>query len=364
MNGAEIVFDGLAKYYGDSTALEDFSLNVRPGEFLTLLGPSGSGKTTALNCLAGFIDPDRGELRVDGKNILGLSPENRQLGMVFQSYTLFPHMSVFDNVAFPLRLRKMPSAEVKKKVEAVLDMVQLSAFSHRMPKALSGGQQQRVAFARAVVFEPPVLLMDEPLSALDLKLRKAMQVEIKQYHAELGCTIIFVTHDQEEALVLSDRVAIMSEGRIRQVDSPGEIYDRPNSRYVAEFIGKTNLLNLAPQPDGSMQIVETANTVYRDALGNDTVRHLSVRPEKIRRVSEGANAQAGPGASPDGSLVSFFGEVADTLFLGNIIQYDVHVANGAIITMQEHRSSTLPELSTGQSVQLAFQLSDALPLAD
>src|SRR5699024_984210 len=218
MNGAEIVFDGLAKYYGSSTALEDFSLEVRPGEFMTLLGPSGSGKTTALNCLAGFIDPDRGELRVAGKNILDLSPERRQLGMVFQSYTLFPHMSVYDNVAFPLRLRKMHSADIRKKVDAVLDMVQLSEFASRMPSALSGGQQQRVAFARAVVFEPPVLLMDEPLSALDLKLRKSMQLEIKQYHAELGCNIIFVTHDQKVALVLSDRVAIMSDGMIRQVD--------------------------------------------------------------------------------------------------------------------------------------------------
>ncbi|HLR13619.1 MAG TPA: ABC transporter ATP-binding protein [Burkholderiaceae bacterium] len=357
MNGAEIVFDGLAKYYGSSTALEDFSLEVRPGEFMTLLGPSGSGKTTALNCLAGFIDPDRGELRVAGKNILDLSPERRQLGMVFQSYTLFPHMSVYDNVAFPLRLRKMRSADIRKKVDAVLDMVQLSAFASRMPSALSGGQQQRVAFARAVVFEPPVLLMDEPLSALDLKLRKAMQLEIKQYHAELGCTIIFVTHDQEEALVLSDRVAIMSDGMIRQVDTPDQIYDRPNSRYVAEFIGKTNLFTLRQADGGGREIVEIGSPVDLHLQENEPVNYLSVRPEKIRRVG----IDEGPGTGSQ--RISFVGTVAETMFLGNMIQYDVRVAGSAVVVMQEHRSSTLPELTTGQSVQLAFNLSDALPLA-
>ncbi|MEY8838423.1 ABC transporter ATP-binding protein, partial [Cribrihabitans sp. XS_ASV171] len=217
MAGGEISFRKVCKRYGAVEALADFSLEIGAGEFMTFLGPSGSGKSTALNALAGFSDVTEGDILIDGKSVLDLPPEKRNVGMVFQGYSLFPHMTVAENVAFPLKLRRHGRAEIARKVEEVLGMVQLGDLAGRMPSELSGGQRQRVAFARAVVFEPPVLLMDEPLGALDLKLRQSMQVEIKKYHAQLGCTIVFVTHDQGEALALSDRIAVLSDGRIAQV---------------------------------------------------------------------------------------------------------------------------------------------------
>lgn len=351
MTGQGIVFSKVTKSYAGSRALIDFDLQVQPGEFMTLLGPSGSGKTTALNALAGFIEPDSGDIRVGERSVIGLPPERRQLGMVFQGYTLFPHMNVFDNIAFPLRLRREPAAQVRQKVERVLDMVQLSPYSKRMPRELSGGQQQRVAFARAVVFEPPVLLMDEPLAALDLKLRQAMQLEIKRYHAELGCTIIFVTHDQEEALVLSDRVAIMSDGQIRQVDTPDRIYDRPNSRYVAEFIGKTNILTFERQDDGRGVILEAGATVAADRFPGTQRCELSVRPEKISRRQ----------GDSDGCAV-FSAVLDEVLFLGNVVQYSVTLRDGSALLFQEHRNMNRDTLIVKQEVELQFSLSDALQL--
>ncbi|WP_341666739.1 ABC transporter ATP-binding protein [Alcaligenes sp. SDU_A2] len=353
MAGADIVFDGLSKRYGATMALHDFHLHVQPGEFMTLLGPSGSGKTTALNALAGFLSPDVGDIRVGGKSVLHLPPEQRMLGMVFQSYTLFPHMNVYDNVAFPLRLRRMSRTAIRSKVQAVLDMVQLPDHALRMPKELSGGQQQRVAFARAIVSEPPVLLMDEPLSALDLKLRQAMQLEIKQYHAALGCSILFVTHDQEEALVLSDRVAVMSEGMIRQVDTPHNIYDRPGSRYVAEFIGKTNLFHIERQTDGGAKVLETGAQVDPGILGGKSAVIVSVRPEKIRRKQAG-----------DGRTSVFVGVAQEVVFLGSRIQYGVRVDSGSLVLVQEHRGAQAQTVTAGSRLELEFSLDDALPVAE
>ena len=352
-SGAGIVFDGLTKRYGATAALDDFSLEIHAGEFMTLLGPSGSGKTTALNALAGFVPPDSGRILVGQQSILELPPEQRQLGMVFQSYTLFPHMNVYDNVAFPLRLRKTPASETKRKVEEVLGMVQLSDLAGRMPRELSGGQQQRVAFARAVVFEPPVLLMDEPLSALDLKLRQAMQLEIRQYHAALGCTIIFVTHDQEEALVLSDRVAVMNNGRICQVDTPDRIYDHPNSRYVAEFIGKTNIFQIETGTNGQAHVRETGSAVPAIAAGSTDARWLSVRPEKISRTQ---------GHTDD--AVAFSGTVCEVLFLGNLIQYGVRTPGGTVVLVQEHRASNAAPPAMHDQIDLQFRFSDALAVRD
>ncbi|MEO1194315.1 MAG: ABC transporter ATP-binding protein [Pseudomonadota bacterium] len=347
MAGASVSFQGVGKRYGAVKALADFELEVAPGEFMTFLGPSGSGKTTALNVLAGFVDPTAGDVLIDGRSVLDRPPERRQLGMVFQSYTLFPHMNVFDNVAFPLRLRRAPKAEVARKVAESLEMVRLSGYEARMPKELSGGQRQRVAFARAVVFEPPVLLMDEPLGALDLKLREAMQLEIKRYHAELGCTIIFVTHDQGEALALSDRIAVMGEGQIVQVDTPERIYDAPASRYVAEFIGKTNILTLTPGRNGAAEILEIGRSL---PLG-EPAASLSVRPEKIHRVAE----------EEPGSLV-FEARVEALLFLGDIVQYEVQLAGGHSLIFQEHRGPQTPLLKRGDQVRLGFRHADALPL--
>lgn len=349
MTGALVAFRQIGKQYGPVTALADFELEVQPGEFMTFLGPSGSGKTTALNVLAGFVDPSRGDVTIDGRSVVGLPPERRQLGMVFQSYTLFPHMTVFDNVAFPLRLRRRPKADIRRKVEESLAMVRLSGLEGRMPKELSGGQRQRVAFARAVVFEPPVLLMDEPLGALDLKLRQTMQLEIKRYHAALGCTIIFVTHDQGEALALSDRVAVMGEGRIAQVDTPEHIYDRPASRYVAEFIGKTNILTLDGAGDGRT-VVEMGCQVPPGHFGDAGM--LSLRPEKLHRIADDADEPA------------FSARVGEVLFLGDIVQYEVASDSGHTLIFQDHRGPETPILKRGDRVRLGFRLSDALPLAE
>lgn len=352
--GASVTFDSVSKTYGAVKALSDFNLSIQRGEFVTLLGPSGSGKTTALNVLAGFVDATEGDVRVNKKSILGLPPERRNIGMVFQNYSLFPHMNVFENVAFPLRLRKMSQAEIKKRVGDSLAMVQLAEFGDRMPNQLSGGQRQRVAFARAIVFEPSVLLMDEPLGALDLKLREAMQLEIKRYHKQLGCTILFVTHDQGEALALSDRIAVMGEGQIVQIDTPDRIYDEPNSKYVADFIGTTNILDFErvslsrirfSDLDAEFELVDS-NKNWGEGR-----QSISLRPEKLHRD-----------ISPSDQMIIFDGSIEEYLFLGNIIQYSVKTKSGKTLLFQEHRGPSVPILARGETLKLAFSINDARPL--
>ncbi|HEY3755531.1 MAG TPA: ABC transporter ATP-binding protein [Opitutaceae bacterium] len=234
----------ITKRFGDFVAVRDVSLAVAPGEFLTLLGPSGCGKTTLLRVLAGFERPDEGAVLLEGKEITDLPPYRRNLNQVFQSYALFPHLSVEDNVAFGLKMRGTPAADRERRVHSALDGVALKGFEHRKPDQLSGGQRQRVALARALVCEPKVLLLDEPLSALDAKLRKAMQIELKQLQRRTGLSFVFVTHDQQEALTLSDRIAIMNAGRIEQMGTPEEIYRRPRTAFAADFIGQANLIVL------------------------------------------------------------------------------------------------------------------------
>ncbi|PZQ75881.1 MAG: polyamine ABC transporter ATP-binding protein [Variovorax paradoxus] len=241
---------GLAKRYGTFTALDNVSLDVGAGEFLTLLGPSGSGKTTLLNIIAGFVLPDAGQLRFGTEDVT-LTPVNRRgLGMVFQNYALFPHMSVAENVAFALKVRRLGPAEVQQRVARVLELVQLGHLGDRRVSQLSGGQKQRVALARAVVFSPRIVLMDEPLSALDKNLREAMQVEIRHLHEQIGATTVYVTHDQREALTMSDRIAVMNQGRMVQCGTPEDIYERPVNAFVAGFIGETTLVDVAPAPGG------------------------------------------------------------------------------------------------------------------
>jgi ABC-type Fe3+/spermidine/putrescine transport system ATPase subunit len=241
---AQIEITGLRKAYNGAVAIDGVDLNVATGSFVTLLGPSGCGKTTTLRCLAGFITPDAGAIRVDGRDIIDLGPEGRDFGVVFQNYALFPHLSVFDNVAYGLQARRVASAEIRTRVEEVLGLVQLGHLKDRLPRALSGGQQQRVALARALVIRPQALLLDEPLANLDAKLRFEMRWLIRELQRKAGITALYVTHDQAEAMALSDQVAVMKQGRIAQLGSPRDIYQRPRERYVAEFTGEASYLNV------------------------------------------------------------------------------------------------------------------------
>ena len=347
--GAAVSFSGIAKSFGEVNALVDFNLDIEAGEFITLLGPSGSGKTTALNVLAGFTEATAGDITINGQSVIGLPSEQRNIGMVFQNYSLFPHMTVAQNIAFPLVLRKVDRDEIAQRTRASLEMIQLPEIADRMPKELSGGQRQRVAFARAVIFEPRVLLMDEPLGALDQNLREAMQFEIKRYHQQLGCSIVFVTHDQQEALALSDRIAVMGEGKIAQIGTPHEIYNEPNSKYVAQFIGKTNLLTL--ESKGGMKVQIAGTDVSFDLNPNehgatDKDKLVSVRPERFFRHPSN---DKGPRLT---------GMVEEALFLGDQVQYKVRAAESLSLLYRESCNSSTQILATGESVELGFDISD------
>jgi putative spermidine/putrescine transport system ATP-binding protein len=264
---------GATKRFGKFTAVDGVSLDVSQGDFLTLLGPSGSGKTTLLMMIAGFVMPTSGHILSGGKDITTVPPERRNFGMVLQGYALFPHLSVFDNVAFSLKVRSRPRAQIEDKVKRVLDMVQLMHLRDRLPKELSGGQQQRVAIARALAFDPDLLLLDEPLSALDKKLREEVQQELRELHQRLGMTFICVTHDQHEALSLSDRIAILRDGRLQQVGSPKELYDAPKSRFVADFLGRSNFL------DASVVDTSDAGFVYQCRGQSFVQQHAGLMPK-------------------------------------------------------------------------------------
>ena len=283
---------GIAKSYKATSVLRDVSLEVAPGEFLTLLGPSGSGKTTLLNIVAGFIEPDAGSLHFADQDVTALPVNQRGLGIVFQNYALFPHMSVAENVGFPLTVRRLGRAEIADRVRTVLDLVKLGGLADRNVAALSGGQRQRVALARAVVFSPKIVLMDEPLSALDKSLREEMQVEIRRLHERIGATTIYVTHDQREALTISDRIAVMNAGRIVQCSTPQHVYERPSSLFVSGFIGETTLLPVV-RTDAGIRLPD--GTVWKLAQplpeGSDLV--LVLRAEKLRLAAAGETPEAG-----------------------------------------------------------------------
>jgi putative spermidine/putrescine transport system ATP-binding protein len=292
-------FDGVTKRFGEITALDDVSLNVRRGELMTLLGPSGCGKTTLLSLVAGFLTPDRGEIAIDDRRVTDLPTHRREIGIMFQSYALFPHMSVAANVGYGLKMRRTPKPEIARRVAEALALVKLEGLGDRRPRQLSGGQQQRVALARALVIRPKVLLLDEPFSALDRNLRTSMQVEIKDIQRKLGVTTIFVTHDQSEALSLSDRIAVLNEGRIRQLGTPDEIYRRPIDRFVASFVGDVNVLAArleridgatAVVALGAVQVPVPARTLEGAASGATV--DLFVRPEGLRVVEPGPEAAA------------------------------------------------------------------------
>lgn len=289
MSNAFLEIRGLRKAYGHVLAIDRVSLDIKQGEFMTFLGPSGSGKSTTLYIVAGFQEPTEGDVLLNGNELLTTPPNQRNIGMVFQRYTLFPHLTIAENVAFPLRVRRWPEQKIKAKVNEMLKLVHLADIGNRLPAQLSGGQQQRVAIARALAYDPPVLLMDEPLSALDKKLREELQFELRRIHQETGVTILYVTHDQEEALRLSDRIAVFNQGRIEQVGSGEELYEAPASRFVANFVGNSNFLPIkvtqvngakasAVFPDGyAVEGALSANT-----LASGTSGSLMLRPEQIR----------------------------------------------------------------------------------
>ncbi|WP_137388419.1 ABC transporter ATP-binding protein [Rhodoligotrophos defluvii] len=347
-----VAITGLTKRYGAVVALDQVSLAVAPGEFVTLLGPSGSGKTTLLMAVAGFSRPDSGSIAIDGQEIVRLPPHKRNIGMVFQNYALFPHMTVGDNIAYPLRLRGVGKGDARQKVEQALGLVQLTGYEDRRVDQLSGGQRQRVALARAVVFEPRILLMDEPLSALDKQLREHMQIEIRRLHNQLGMTTIAVTHDQREALTMSDRVAVLNDGRLMQFDTPQEIYEHPQSRFVAEFIGESSFLPVLV--NGSTASFEGVTLkLPEQPRGASDGLQLLLRPEKLE-LCPGEN-------EPDRDDVNHFrGTLTEAVFQGESVLATVRLSGDheiiARVPNSKLQARSLPEI--GAPVCLAMHVQD------
>jgi putative spermidine/putrescine transport system ATP-binding protein len=353
---SSVRLEGIAKRYGETVAVEPLDLEVANGEFLTLLGPSGCGKTTTLRMIAGFIAPTAGRIRVDDDDITALPPQKRRMGMVFQDYSLFPHLSVADNIAFGLVERGVPAAQRRARVKELLDLIRLPQIAGRYPVELSGGQQQRVALARAIAHTPRVLLMDEPFGALDAKLREAMQDELRAIQKKLSITTVFVTHDQSEAMHMSDRIAVMNRGRIEQLDPPRQLYDRPRTRFVADFVGKINFVDarVVGHAAGAI-VVEIADVrVAVDAAAMPPVGSrvtLAVRPERIRLVPREGRAGAG---------IALDGTVERVAFLGNVMHTVVAVASEVRLLVE----SAPAERAPGEAVRVAFRAEDATPITD
>ena len=357
--GAEVRLHELTKTYGAVVAVRDVSLTIASGSFFTLLGPSGSGKTTTLMMVAGFAYPTRGEVFVDGKPMAALPPQKRDLGMVFQSYAVFPHLTVFDNVAFPLQIRKTSRLEILHRVGAALELVRLTGYEQRLPRQLSGGEQQRVALARALVFRPRVLLMDEPLGALDKKLRTHMQLELKHIQQHLHVTVIYVTHDQEEALTMSDCVAVMQGGGIEQVGPPAELYDRPASRFVADFLGESNFLDavaVSASGEGHWRCRAAGGLEFYGVgavpLEAGQPITAAVRPEKLVQAEDAGAAALGPGANTCKGLVE------EAIYVGDATRYRVGLgADGTVIIKVPNRVGARPP-AAGAAVVLAWSPED------
>ena len=349
---------GVTRRFGSTTAVDALDLHVRAGEFLSLLGPSGCGKTTTLRMLAGFEHPDEGEILLDGRDVAAVPAHKRDVNTVFQHYALFPHLTVAENVAFGLRQRRVDKAELRRRVADALEMVSMSRFAGRRPKQLSGGQQQRVALARALVNRPALLLLDEPLGALDRKLRSEMQVELKLLQSEVGVTFVYVTHDQEEALSMSDRIAVMLDGRIQQLDGPEEVYDRPASAFVAGFIGTSTFLPgtaaagggvLLDDTDRPVPAGHTAGTVHP---GDRVLAALRPEHVTVSAVDAGpSDRMHGDGADQDGSLT---GVLASTAPLGEVVQHVVRLPGGRDLVARSPRRGG-PGLPAGSAVRCTWR---------
>ncbi|HEX2316384.1 MAG TPA: ABC transporter ATP-binding protein [Thermomonospora sp.] len=349
--GARIALDRLTKRYGEFVAVDEVSLTIEPGEFMTLLGPSGSGKTTTLNAIAGFVAPTSGSLRLDGEAIEALPPHRRDIGMVFQHYALFPHMTVAENIAYPLKRRKVAKDRRKELVAAALETVRLGEYGHRYPRELSGGQQQRVAVARAIVYSPRVLLMDEPLGALDKKLRDWLQLEIKRIHAELGTTFVYVTHDQDEALVLSDRIAVFNNGRIEQVGGASDLYERPETLFVAKFLGESTVLR-GPADNGTVGKAGRSLATTGSLTG---AAALVIRPERLAVAEAGARPEPGRNALP--------ATVVREIYLGSARKLELRLPDGGEALVREPAGG-VSAARPGDEVTLTWRVEDAVLLPD
>lgn len=345
---------GVTKYFEETCALHNINLQIQNGEFLTLLGPSGCGKTTILRILSGFEQPTRGDVFINGVCVNGMPPESRQVNTVFQNYALFPHMSVFDNVAFGLKMQRRPQVEIEHRVREALRMVHLEGFAKRSPRQLSGGQQQRVAIARAVINNPLVLLLDEPFSALDFKLRKQMQAEIKQLQRMLGITFVFVTHDQEEAFTMSDRVVVLQEGRIEQIGSPQEVYEEPENLFVARFVGDINILpgTITACTSLGVYLADLGGTVFeirskKELAAGDQVQVL-LRPEDLRVYSL-FSADGGELSNPiEGPHL--VGQIAESYYKGATVDM--------VITLPDGRKLMASEFFNEDDVEIHYNLGE------
>jgi spermidine/putrescine ABC transporter ATP-binding subunit len=355
--GASVALRNVEKRYQNVGAVRGISLDIESGEFVTLLGPSGSGKTTTLMMAAGFETPDAGDIEIDGRSVVALPPHKRGIGMVFQNYALFPHLTVAENIAFPLRQRGVDKATRARLVSESLDLVRLPGHEARYPRQLSGGQQQRVALARAVVFRPRLLLMDEPLGALDKQLRESMQLEMRRLHGELGITFIYVTHDQEEALTMSDRIAVMNEGLIAQIGTPEDLYDRPRDRFVASFIGESNFLpGTACGTENGLLAVNFSGTVLfaggtAPKPEGESVT-LTVRPERVRFASGSDN----PGGTDGSNRVR--ATISESVFAGERRRYVCACDGGVTMILKEPSSAATRRRDTGERVELTWSAAD------
>jgi spermidine/putrescine transport system ATP-binding protein len=341
VSGGDVQLIELAKRFGDTVAVDGIDLQIPAGEFFSLLGPSGCGKTTTLRLIAGFEQPTGGRILLDGQDMARTPPHHRNVNTVFQSYALFPFLSVFDNVAFGLRYKRIPKSEKATKVQRALALVQLEGFEKRRPNQLSGGQQQRVALARALVLNPSVLLLDEPLGALDAKLRKALQIELKALQETVGITFLYVTHDQEEALTMSDRLAVMANGRIQQIGSPAEVYEEPSTAYVADFLGVSNLMSALGEGGGRVRLGDFSFMATTGDLAAQGRIRIVIRPERIHLEDQGTS---GDNRIP--------GMVERVLYVGSTIQVLVHLAHGETLQAYMQNRGGDPPWQQGTAVSV------------